>query len=121
MYDKISEWIDNVLKNNIPDSIVAFCFNLYDDGNRTWSMELVGTEQFDLENEDWACCEVTDFGTRQNPFIWAKCAEWDVILAEISDDLEKYLKVGNNAQILKKSSGVGVGFVDGNIKILYSK
>lgn len=67
MYDKISEWIDNVLKNNIPDNIVAFCFNLYDDGNRTWSMELVGTEQFDLENEDWACCEVTDFGTRQNP------------------------------------------------------
>lgn len=65
MYDKVSAWLDDVLKQNIPDDVEAFCFNLYDDGNSSWSMELVGTERFDENDFDWPCDEVTDFGTRE--------------------------------------------------------
>lgn len=36
----------------------AVNFNLYENGNNQWSMELVGTSNFDAEYSDWACDEV---------------------------------------------------------------
>ena len=37
------------------------------------------------------------------------------------DELKLYLKNGKYAEVLKSQAGVGVGFVDGNIEIIYSK
>ena len=46
MNKNIADWIDNVLDTDIPDNIVAFCFNLYEEWDGNWSMELVGTDWF---------------------------------------------------------------------------
>ena len=123
MFDEISEWLDDVLedisKTGIPAEVIAFGFNLYDDGNGNWSMELIGTSEFDTANEDWLCDEVTDFDTRDDPFQWCKRANWEEILDDVACSLKRYLKNGKYADILKAKSGIGVGFVDGNIKILY--
>lgn len=119
MFDKISKWLDDVLKTDIPDEIAAFGFNLYEDDNYNWSMELVGTSEFDPDDEDWLCNEVTDFNTRENPFRWMKKADWEEVFDDIADALRKYLQTGQYADILKAKSGVGVGFVDGDIEILY--
>ena len=125
MFDKVSEWLDDVLENmsetGIPTEVIAFGFNLYDEGNGNWSMELIGASEFDTDNEDWLCNEVTDFNTRDNPFQWYKKAKWEEILDDITDFLKRYLRNGIYADILKAKSGIGVGFVDGNIRILYSK
>ena len=121
MYNKVSAWLDNALAQDIPEEIVAFCFNLYDDGYGNWSMELVGTERFDVNDEDWPCDEITDFGTRENLLEWYNEAKWDVILEEITEILSKYLEEGKYADVLKSKSGIGVGFVDGDIDILFSK
>lgn len=81
MFDEISEWLDDVLEDisdtGIPNAVIAFGFNLYDNGDDNWSMELIGTSEFDTDDEDWLCNEVTDFATRDNPFQWCKKAEWD--------------------------------------------
>ena len=62
----VTEWIDNILNDKvIPTNTVAFCFNLYEESDGSWAMELIGTEQFDLDDEDWACRETTDFGSRE--------------------------------------------------------
>ena len=90
MLAKVAAWLDEVLEQSVPEEVVAFCFNLYEDGDNSWSMELVGTASFDEEDMDWACDEVTDFGTREVPF-----------------------------GVLKEKNGVGVGFVDGDIEIIY--
>ncbi len=58
MFKQISDWIDNTLINNSMDNIVAIAFNLYDDGNNTWSLEMVGTSEFDIDDSDWACNEL---------------------------------------------------------------
>ena len=121
MYKKIEEWINNVFEQKIPSETVAFCFNLYEDEDDTWSMELVGTERFDIDDSDWACDEVTDFDTRDEPLSWEKEAEWDEILDDVTDALKQYLENGLHAALLKSYAGVGVGFVDGDIEILYSK
>ena len=121
MYKNLETWINNILVQDIPGNVVAFCFNLYEDIDNTWSMELVGTESFDEEDSDWACDEVTDFGTRDNPITWHKEATWEEILEEVIGVLKVYLDSGIYANILKDSAGIGVGFVDGDIEILYAK
>ena len=35
--------------------IKAINFNLYEDTDNKWSVELVGTFSFDRDNDDWAC------------------------------------------------------------------
>lgn len=121
MYNEVSSWIDNALSREVPGDVAAFCFNLYEDGEYKWSMEIVGSERFDLDDEDWPCHEVTDFGTREELLVWQKHAEWNVILDDIISVLKEYLEKGKYADILKGKSGVGVGFVDGSIEVLYHK
>ncbi len=121
MNPKLSQWIDNVLNTNVPDNVVAFCFNLYDDSGDNWSMELVGSEWFDLEDEDWPCNEFTEFNSRRNPYEWQMDCGWEEVLAYIVKELKEYLENGKHAALLKSRTGVGVGFVDGNIEILYNK
>lgn len=121
MFRTVSEWLDVALEAPVPDEVAAFGFNLYEDGDCDWLMEFIGASEFDPENEDWLCSEVTDFGTRDKPLRWHREAGWEEVLHDIVRALKEYLKNGKHADILKAKSGVGVGFVDGNIEILYAK
>lgn len=121
MNNSIANWIDNILDKDIPETVVAFCFNLYEESDNCWAMELVGTDCFDLVDEDWACNEVTDFGSREQLYRWRMEYKWDEALKYMSNELKLYLKNGKYAEVLKSQAGVGVGFVDGNIEIIYSK
>ena len=120
MYHKVEAWLNDILGQKIPSAVRAFCFNLYEDWNESWSIELVGTENFDVDDEDWACDEITDFGTREKPLSWKEEADWNEVLSEVSSALKQYLENGSCADILKSRAGVAVGFVDGNLEILYS-
>ena len=80
MNNGVSNWIDKVLDQEIPNTVVAFCFNLYEESDSSWAMELVGTERFDPEDEDWACDELTDFGSRECLYNWGMECEWDEAL-----------------------------------------
>ena len=119
MYNKVSEWIDGVLSDGVPDEAVAFCFNLYENEDYYWSMELIGAGRFDPEDQDWACDEVTDFNSRESLFTFQAECEWDEALQTMIDILKKYLNDGKYADLLKSREGVGVGFVDGDIEIIY--
>lgn len=117
----ISDWIDSILNTNIPDDVKAFCFNLYEEGNGSWSMELVGAGRFDPKDEDWPCDEVTDFGSRNKLYQWETECSWKEALAYVVKELKTYLKRGKYAELLKSKNGVGVGFVDGNIEIIVNQ
>lgn len=121
VYEKVSAWLDEVLKQDIPKEVAGFCFNLYEDGDGNWSVELVGAERFDEQDEDWPCDEITDFDTRTEPLTWKGEYAWDRALEEIRAALTKYLEKGKRAGILKDRAGVGVGFVNGDVEILYVK
>lgn len=121
MYKKVSKWLDGVLCSEIPENVVAFCFNLYEDGDGDWSMELVGTSTFDENDEDWPCDEADDFGTREAPFEWHENISWENILEKAKEWVKTYIDQGAYANILKSRKGVGVGFVDGDLEIVYVK
>ncbi len=115
----IEKWIDNLFENTIPDAVVAIAFNLYEDGEKQWSIEMIGSNTFDIEDSDWACEEV--FDTRDNILSWIQNATWEEILQETISKIQKYIEVGKYAERIKSYVGVGVGFVDGDITIVYKK
>ena len=119
MHNKVSEWIDDVLSASVTDEVVAFCFNLYENDEYYWSMELIGAGRFDPDDQDWACDEVTDFNSRESLFTFQAECEWDEALQTMIDILKKYMNDGKYADLLKSREGVGVGFVDGDIEIIY--
>ena len=84
-------------------------------------MEIVATDRFDVLDQDWACDEIADFGTRDNPFSWEEEADWSDIQENVNNALKQYLEEGKFADVLKGYEAVGSGFIDGNIYILYIK
>lgn len=115
----IEMWIDSILEKPLPEEIVAVAFNLYEDEGNRWSVELVGCGGFDAEDSDWACDEVFDI--RDNPLSWAQDATWEVILREVADAVREYLRTGKYCERLKSCMGVGVGFVDGDLTVVYRR
>ena len=113
------EWLDLILKNELNSEIKAINFNLYEDTDNKWSVELVGTFSFDRDNDDWACDEV--FDTRDNTLSWVQNTTWEDVLQEAIGKIQKYIEVGKYAEQMRTYSGVGVGFVDGDITIVYQK
>ena len=115
-YKEFEKWVDSSLNTELPKVVVAFCFNLYDDGNGQWSVELVGTSSFDKDDSDWACNEV--FDTRNNPLKWKYKGSWKNVLSSVRSHLETYMKIGKHASMLSSQQGIALGFVDGELIIL---
>ncbi len=121
MYTEFASWLDSVLQNDIPEDAVAFCFNIYDDGEGDWSVELVATGSFDQTDDDWPCDEIADFGTREEPFAWNSDTDSEHIHFEIDSILRRYLDEGNCANLLTSLEAVAFGFVDGDLDVIYTK
>ena len=115
-YEMFENWLDKTLSREIPDSVVAFCFNIYEDADDKWSLELIGASSFDAEDSDWPCDEV--FTTRDNPLPWFEDAECKQIQQEVQDIIKKYLERGRFAYKLREKEGIALGFVDGNLILL---
>lgn len=115
-YKEFEKWVDSTLTTDLPKEVVAFCFNLYDDGNGNWSVELVGTSCFDKDDSDWACNEI--FATRNNPLRWKSKGSWENVLSSVKSHLETYLQKGKHASLMRSQQGIGLGFVDGDLTIL---
>lgn len=111
----IRRWLVNMDQTEeFPSDIVALSFNLYE----PYSIEMIGSTQFDEDDEDWACSE--DFVPTQrscpdfelpNNLKWEDALEIVVeILKDLVDELPD-LKIFNIEHI-------AVGFVDGNLIII---
>lgn len=40
-YSELETWLNEVMQMTIPVDVVAFCFNLYEDVNKSWTLELI--------------------------------------------------------------------------------
>jgi len=120
LYNNFSKWLDKQLSKDLPNNIVAINFNLYEGIKQTYDVELVGCDMFDENDEDWVCDEV--FDTREDLFFVPRTddiSHWEKGLSFITELVNKYLSEGKYADELKSYKAIGIGFVDGNINILY--
>ncbi len=117
-------WLERNLPTEVPKSVQAFAFNLLDSAdadNCTFSVELIGAEIFDIKNPDWACEEVWEPAERQldipNDFSGKR---WQQCLGKIRSLVLAILQEDSIAsRSLKSTRGVGLGFVDGDLEVLW--
>ena len=112
-YSELETWLNEVMQMTIPDDVVAFCFNLYEDANKSWTLELIGASSFDTTDNDWACDEA--FTTRDKPFTWKENKEWQDVQITIIKMIKDYIEKGKYGKTLKERQGLAVGFVDGDL------
>ena len=119
MYKAFEKWLNGVLEENMPIPGVALNFNLYEEADFCWSIQLIGASCFDEEEEDW-CCEET-FSSGENRSSWKEHAEWEEILDVSCEMIRQYISNGKYAEALKKYEAIAAGFVDGDLEILYQR
>lgn len=112
----LHDWLDDQLKNGLPDHLVGLCFNLYTCEDNYWQIELVGTGSVD-DGQDWPCDEIWD--NRDQAFYWKEAADWSVIEAKVSQALSDYLAQGQFKHHLTDYQALAYGFVDGDLHRLY--
>lgn len=118
-YEEFSKWLESNLKQ-LPSEVVAVNFNLYEGSNQTYDIQLIGTDKFDETDEEWVCEEI--FTTGEDVFLITRTddiEDWEDGLSFITKMIEEYLQNGKYTNILQKLQAVGVGFVDGDIELLY--
>ena len=116
-------WLSKSLGENVPNSVQAFSFNLFEPELTVgvkFGIELVGADRFDKEDEDWACEEVWN-PVQRRLFIPIEYSgdSWEECLKKMKALLMVYLEGSSaGADQLKSVKGVGIGFVDGNLDLI---
>ncbi|MCC5847289.1 MAG: hypothetical protein JJU29_04270 [Verrucomicrobia bacterium] len=117
-------WLNESLAQDVPDSVKAFSFNLFEpamvDGVK-FGVEVVGTGEFDEDDPDWACDEVWEPVPRGICIpVDFSSEEWETCTQKLKILLLGQLEVDSPAMgILKSRNGIGLGFIDGDLEIIW--
>ncbi|PQO40983.1 hypothetical protein [Blastopirellula marina] len=124
--DQFRNWLRASLSDGPPADVVGFAFNLYepgDDPDSKFGVELVGADEFKLHDSDWPCEEIWEPNTRglHIPRNYSG-DDWEGCLAKLRELLKEVL-AGDSvaAQTLRSVEGVGLGFVDGDLEIVWHR
>ena len=118
-------WVNIALLDDLPANTRAFCFNLFmpADPRHKFGVELIASDKFDLENENWACSEIWEATPRQL-FIPNEFAgqDWKQCLSNMTSLVTEFVKTKNSgAAVLRRYHAIAIGFVDGDLDIVYKK
>lgn len=119
MNTNFSTWLDGILENTYFEDVKAFNFNLYEtEDEHKFDIQIIGSPVYDKNNTDWACEEI--FTSGENVFcVYAE--DWITCLETSSELVKDYLKSGKFRNVLTKTLAVSVGFVDGDLSVLYER
>ncbi len=117
-------WLDESLAEPIPANVVAFSFNLFQPAfveNVKFGIELIGAGIFDEKDPDWPCDEVWEPSARGiNIPVEFSGEDWEACLSKMTRLLLQQLKSNTRAgRRLVDSSGIGIGFVDGDLQVIW--
>ncbi|WP_434799153.1 hypothetical protein [Terrisporobacter vanillatitrophus] len=116
---KFYAWLNNHLEK-MPLNVIALNFNLYEGEYKTYDIQLIGSDIFNEEDDDWACDEI--FSTEESLFsipIYDDISDWRESMTFIKEMIKEYMKVGEYSNKLIQLQAVGLGFVDGDIELIY--
>ena len=124
IYSEFADWLDNLLENNdMPENTQAFNFNLYEESEDEYiyGVQIIASDRFDADDDDWACYEI--WSSEEDIFCVSTSDEddkgWQQFLKFMTEIVCDYLENGKHKDILFNSKGIGIGFVDGEIDIIY--
>jgi hypothetical protein len=106
-------WLHGELSNPIPETVVAFNFNLAE----PWSIEIIGCDSYSEDDSDWACDE--SFRSGNLPFLLPASvvgSSWESVLEAAKGMVAAYLAMRSaGSDRLRKAEAVGIGFIDGDL------
>lgn len=112
-------WANRALAREIPDGTIAFHFNLYE-GKDAFHVQLVGAARFSRDDPSWPCAET--FTTGEDVFELPHSVvglEWERCLEATKAAVQSYIARSAGATALRGSRAVGVGFVDGDVEVVW--
>ena len=122
IYNEFEKWLNSLLENIVTDNIKAFNFNLYDEEDETYGVQLIGADEFSESDADWACSEV--YSSEEDIFYIDHSDETAsdplIGLEFICGLVSRYLELGVYREKLKAVTAVGAGFIDGDIILVNS-
>lgn len=122
--EEFKAWLTCSFSTAIPASVRAFSFNLceLDDDGLPFGVELIGSSEFDIEDGDWACDEVWAATPRmlEIPVAFSS-RSWEGCLAVIKRLVIALSDADGAGGIFKTREGVAVGFVDGDLDLVWHR
>lgn len=113
-------WVDASLSVSLPNSVKGICFNLTNVYDNEYAVEMIGASRFDSNDPDWGCDEAWEASPRQIDVPSGQFGTgWEECLEGMSKLILEYLASGAKSEILKSVQGIGVGFVDGDLRVLW--
>lgn len=115
-------WVDGVLSAELPKGIAAFHFNLYD-GPETHDVEIVGCPTYEPHDSDWACDDIFNSGGPRFglPHLTVG-SHWEQGLDAAIGLLKAYVASdAAGAGRMRDSQAVSVGFVDGELHLVWAR
>ena len=112
-------WADAALAVDVPDTARAFSFNIYEHPE-AFALEVTGSPAYKADDPSWAPEEV--FAHRDSPFEIPRglvADSWERALAAVVDLVRGYLRSCEPAHRLRRADAVAVGFVDGDLHVLW--
>jgi hypothetical protein len=122
--DSFKAWLRQSLDTAVPASVRAFSFNLYESENddSPFRVDLIGSPDFDLEDGDWACEEVWEATPGLLPIPAAfSTSSWQTCLANVKALVLRALEDKTIGDILLTREGIAVGFVDGDLDLVWQR
>ena len=117
MYEDFAKWLDAVLDSNMPIEGVAVNFNIYDEGDNEWSIQLAVTGSYNEEDDEWAYDEV--FTSEEDIYTWNEEIDYDEVMSTTYKMIAEYLEKGKFSAEFKKYQAVTCGFIDGDLAKVY--
>lgn len=121
--EQFEAWLSTALAQDIPAEVVAYSFNLFEYASCDYGMELIGASEFDPSDADWVCEEVWQPEPRMLDIPADFCsADWASCLRDARALLLSVLdKPGAISARLKASQAVAIGFVDGDLDVIWQR
>lgn len=111
----IKKWIIAInKKERLPQGIIALNFGLYE----PYGIELIGSKNYDLADDDWACNEDFEPTQRYCPNIKiAQSYDWEIVLQTMVDILKELVLELTEIELLQVAH-ITTGFCDGDLVIV---
>lgn len=116
-YPEFKKWLDEICATEQPISeIIAYNFGLFE-GEDGHTVYLVGSEEYDEDDSDWACNE--DFTPVQRYFALPDSSndEWEVVQENVTQMLKQFMEEPVfEESFLAKATAITVGYDDGDLE-----
>ena len=117
-YYTFENWLNKLFMRDIPHEVKAINFNLYEDDQNEFDAQCIGSPEYDPDDSDWACNELFTTG---EDLCHIKADDWESCLEIVINYVKEYLSSGAYANKLTNMVAVTVGFVDGDLEVVFQK